>query len=249
MGCQSWAGRKYPPVVYQRVFRHGMGFINNYRAIQERIHQAARAAGRNAGDVVVIAVTKTFPPEVIQQAIDEGISLFGENRVQEARAKMPLLRGNHVFHLIGHLQSNKARDAVALFDMIHSIDSLTTAEKVNIEAGRAGKVQKILVEVNTSGEGTKNGVRPPEAASLCGGIARLENIELMGLMTVGPLTDDRSAIRGSFAMLRALLGEINGATGIYMKELSMGMSSDFEIAVEEGATMVRIGSALFGTRG
>lgn len=225
-----------------------MAFIDNYRRIMETVAAAAGARGRNPDDIRLVAVSKTFPAETIQQAIEEGIVLFGENKIQEAKAKIPLLKGGFEFHLVGHLQSNKARDAVSIFSMIHSIDSASTARRLNREAGKIGKVQKILVQVNTSGEDTKSGVEPPDAPALCREILGLENLELNGLMTIGPFTDDTAEIRRSFASLRELLGEINSELGTDLRELSMGMSSDFTIAVEEGATLLRIGTSIFGSR-
>ncbi|MGL4369980.1 MAG: YggS family pyridoxal phosphate-dependent enzyme, partial [Spirochaetota bacterium] len=151
-------------------------------------------------------------------------------------------------HLIGHLQSNKARDAVRLFDLIHSIDKYETAEKVSQEALAAGKIQKILVQVNTSGEESKNGCTPDDTIEICKKISRLKNIQLMGLMTVGPLTDNEDSIRKAFSLLRTLRDKASAETGLPLNELSMGMSGDFRIAIEEGATMIRIGSAIFGNR-
>ena len=220
----------------------------NYSRITGFVRETALGAGRDPEGIRVVAVSKTVSASVVQEAIDGGIRLFGENRIQEAKAKIPELKGDFAFHLVGHLQSNKARDAVRLFDVIHSIDKIGTAEKVDEEARRAGKVQKVLAQVNTSGEESKAGVTPDGALDLCRAVQGLRNIELLGLMTIGPLTDDESAVRASFAMLRELLEKINGGLGTHMKELSMGMSSDYRIAVEEGATMVRIGTAIFGSR-
>lgn len=225
-----------------------MSIIENYRAIRREIDDIAAAAGRNPADIRIIAVCKTFPEEAIQEAIDGGIALFGENKVQEAKRKLPALRGDFSFHMIGHLQSNKARDAVALFDVIHSIDKLTTAEKVNDEAAKIGKRQKILLQANISGEATKSGIAAGEHIELARAIAALPHLELLGLMTMAPFTDDKSVIRSVFSGARNLLWEINAALGTDYKELSMGMSSDYPIAVAEGATMVRIGTAIFGER-
>ncbi len=219
-----------------------------YRSVLDEIEKVAVRAGRNPEEVKIVAVSKTVPPEVLQEAIDAGIALFGENRVQEAAAKIPRLRGSFAFHLVGHLQSNKAKDAVRLFDMIHSIDKASTAQKVDAEAGKIGKQQKILVQVNTSGEATKSGAAPEETESLCRDVLQCRNLQLCGLMTIGPLTDNENSVRQSFRMLKDLSDSINQSLGISMKELSMGMSSDFPIAVEEGATMVRIGTRIFGAR-
>ena len=225
-----------------------MSFIERYRRIQEKIGTTARAHGRNPDDVSIIAVSKTFPVETIQSAIGEGIRLFGENRIQEARAKIPLLSGDFSFHLVGHLQSNKARDAVRLFELIHSIDSEGTAARVDSEAAKIGKIQDILVQVNASFEDTKSGVAPEGTRALCERILSMKSIRLRGLMTIGPNTGDPGRIRESFKMLRSLRDEIASGLSIELRELSMGMSSDFLIAVEEGATMVRIGTLIFGGR-
>ncbi len=224
-----------------------MGIIDNYKQIKEDIEKIAASAGRNE-EIKIVAVSKTFPASMVQEAIDSGINLIGENKVQEAKGKAAELKGSFSLHLVGHLQSNKARDAVRLFDLIHSLDKSGTAERVNEEAGRINKIQKILVQVNTSGEETKSGAEPADTAKLCSEILKLKNIELLGLMTIGPLTDDAARIGKSFGMLRDLLAEINTKLGISMRELSMGMTSDYAIAVREGATMVRIGSAIFGNR-
>lgn len=225
-----------------------MGVIENYNRILKEIEERAAASGRNSGDIHIIAVSKTFSVDAIQAAIDCGIRLFGENKVQEAKRKIPELKGEYIFHMVGHLQSNKARDAVRFFDMIHSIDSVSTAEKVDQEAARIGKKQKVLIQVNTSGEETKSGVPAGSALELAVAMRGMKNLDLKGLMTMAPFTDDRELIRGTFRSARKLLDDINRAMNTELIELSMGMSSDFRIAVEEGATMVRIGTALFGER-
>jgi len=222
--------------------------FENYTRILGEVNEAASRSGRTPGSVRIVAVSKTVPRDLVQVAIDAGIRLFGENRIQEARAKIPELKGEFSFHLVGHLQSNKSRDAVGLFDLIHSVDKVGTARRIDEEAARAGKRQEILVQVNTSGEVTKNGAAPDETEKLCEAILGLEHVVTRGLMTIGPLEGDEGAVRASFAALRELLGRINGALGVSMTELSMGMSSDYRIAVEEGATIVRIGTAIFGTR-
>jgi len=198
--------------------------------------------------VRIIAISKTFPYEAVQNAIDAGIFLFGENKVQEAKNKIPNLTGNFVFHMVGHLQSNKAKDAVALFDLIHSIDSQSTAERINAEAQKIDKVQKILIQVNAIGEITKSGTEPDEAIRLAEKCLAMKNIELLGFMNIGPLSDDTALIRKSFIKTREILERTNNLLKTSMRELSMGMSGDFEIAIEEGATMVRVGSLIFGER-
>ncbi|MFH0977442.1 MAG: YggS family pyridoxal phosphate-dependent enzyme [Spirochaetota bacterium] len=225
-----------------------MGIFENYRRICGEIERISASAGRNASAVKIVAISKTFPASAIQEAIDHGITLFGENKVQEAKQKTPALKGAFIMHLVGHLQSNKARDAVKMFDLIHSIDKFSTALKTDEEAKKINKVQKILVQVNTSGEDTKSGIEPEEAIKLCKEVSTLKNLELTGLMTIGPLTEDAKSIRSSFRMLKELLERANAELGLNMRELSMGMSSDYGIAVEEGATLLRIGSAIFGQR-
>jgi PLP dependent protein len=225
-----------------------MGIFENYRRICEDVECVSVSAGRSADSIKIIAVSKTFPAGAVQEAIDHGISLFGESKVQEAKHKVAELKGGFAMHLIGHLQSNKAKDAVKIFDLIHSIDKFSTALKTDEEAEKINKIQRILVQVNTSGEDTKTGIQPEETIKICKDILKLKNLELDGLMTIGPLTEDADSIRSSFRMLKELLGEVNAKLGIDMRELSMGMSSDYKIAVEEGATMLRIGSAIFGQR-
>lgn len=225
-----------------------MSIIDNYNHIKAKIQSIANDVGRDPATITLIAVSKTFPPHIIQEAIDNGITLFGENRVQEAKAKIPQLKGNFTIHLVGHLQSNKAKDAVKLFDCIHSIDKLSTAIEVDREAKKINKIQNILIEVNTSGEPSKFGVEPENAIELCRPILDLQNIKCLGLMTIGPLTEDRNRIREAFKQLRLLKEEINATLNVSLHELSMGMSGDFDIAIEEGATMVRIGTAIFGQR-
>lgn len=225
-----------------------MGIRENYRKITDDIGHSAASSGRDPSEIRIIAVTKTHPVETVQAAIDCGIQLFGENRIQEARQKIPELSGDFSFHLIGHLQSNKAREAVELFDLIHSIDKLSTVAKVNREAERIQKVQDVLVQVNTSFEESKSGVKPEETAELCSQISKLDNISLRGLMTIGPFTSDIGKIRNSFRMLKKLQDDIYRTRSLTLTELSMGMSSDYTIAIEEGATMVRVGSAIFGER-
>jgi hypothetical protein len=222
--------------------------FDNYTRIAGEIDEEVSRRGGNPGDVTIVAVSKTVTAEVVREAIGAGLRIFGENRVQEAKSKIDELGGNYSFHLVGHLQSNKARDAVKLFELIHSIDKDGTAARVDEEARRIGKVQKVLVQVNTSGEDTKSGVAPADAEGLCRAVLGLRNIELTGLMTIGPFTDDEKLIRASFVLLRELRDGINLALGCAMVDLSMGMSSDYRIAVQEGATIVRIGTSIFGQR-
>ncbi len=225
-----------------------MSIIENYRKIEESVREAAGSCGRNAEEIRIIAVSKNFPRETVQEAIDSGIELFGENKVKEAKEKIPGLSGTFIMHMIGHLQSNKAKDAVRLFDLIHSLDKRDTAEKINREAEKIEKVQKILIQVNTSGELSKSGTDPENALNIIDAVADMKNTETLGLMTMAPYTRDTALIRDCFRKLKDTLETINSKLGTNMRELSMGMSSDYRIAIEEGATMLRIGTAIFGER-
>lgn len=217
--------------------------------IRGRIAEAAARSARASAQVTLIAVTKTVPADVVAGAVAEGILDLGENRVQEAESKIALegLAGVR-WHLIGHLQGNKAARAVALFDRIHSLDSLALAESVSRRAIAAGRRMPVLIEVNVSGEATKYGVTPDGLASLAESIAPLEGIAFDGLMTVGALVERPEDARAGFARLRELRDETARRIGRPLPHLSMGMSGDFEVAVEEGSTLVRVGTALFGPR-
>ncbi len=222
----------------------------NIDKIKQRIAAACMRASRDPQSVKLMAVTKTVPVERILQAVDAGITLLGENYVQEAREKHELLNGRAQMHLIGHLQTNKAKYAVRLFECIHSVDRLELASELDRRAKAAGRKIDILIEVNVSGEQTKNGVPAVEALKLIRQIAGLENLSIRGLMTMAPFSDDPEASRPYFKALRILSEEIACAEipGVQMEELSMGMTDDFEGAIEEGATIVRIGRAIFGER-
>ncbi|MFW5808035.1 MAG: YggS family pyridoxal phosphate-dependent enzyme [Spirochaetota bacterium] len=225
-----------------------MSVRDNYIYIQSKIAEICAKCGRHPSSVILLPVSKTFPADVVQQAIDDGITIFGENRVQEAQGKIKLLSGDYTFHLIGHLQSNKAATAVELFDCIHSIDKISTARKVAKAAGERNKVQRILLQINTTGEHSKSGADPDDSVHIAREIEQFENLSLEGLMTIGPLTDSREQIRESFALLRKLKETVSDALGRELAHLSMGMSGDYDIAIQEGATIVRIGSAIFGKR-
>jgi pyridoxal phosphate enzyme (YggS family) len=216
---------------------------------RSRIDAAARKAGRAPEEVRLMAVTKGFPREVVLDALGVGLMLFGENRVQEAEAKFADLPGTYETHLIGHLQTNKARAAAALFACVQSIDSLHTAAALDGRCAERGTSIDVLLELNTSGEEAKSGFRSRD--DLLAGldaVGNLPRLRVRGLMTVGPLTDDPKRVRASFAQLRMLFEEVRlGRQGF--DTLSMGMSGDFELAIEEGATLVRLGTALFGARG
>jgi pyridoxal phosphate enzyme (YggS family) len=209
------------------------------RAVSTIADNLARLRAKIPGHVALIAVSKTVPPELIEEALAAGQTLFGESKVQEAKAKIPVVSSRARWHLVGHLQSNKARDAVALFDLIHSVDSVKLAAALNKWADHAGKTQQILLEVNVSGEASKFGFRPEDVPAALDQINALPRLEVRGLMTVPPAGKDA---RPFFRQLRELRDRLG------LPELSMGMSQDFAAAIEEGATMVRIGTAIFGER-
>jgi len=224
-------------------------FADRLQSVRERIRAAAARSGRPGDSVLLMAVTKGFPAKTVEAAMNLGLRDFGENRVQEAETKIPSVTPRPRWHLVGHLQGNKARRAVQLFDSIHSLDSEPLAREVSRRATEAGQRIPCLVEVNTSGEATKFGVPPADAMALLRAVRGLDGIALDGLMTIGPLAGGPEGARGAFRMLAALRAEAQGA-GLLEggAQLSMGMSDDFEIAIEEGATMVRIGTGLFGPR-
>ena len=220
-------------------------------ALLARIQSAAAAAGRAGGGIRLVAVSKTFPSEAIRQAIAAGVSDIGENYIQEARDKFEALQGTAVkWHFIGRLQTNKAKQAVRMFDLIHTLDSYKLALELDRYARRLHKIQPVLIQVNVAGEATKAGVAPEEALSLVRKAAALENIAVKGLMTMPPYFNAPEKVRPFFAALRQLRDRIRHEeiANIGMEELSMGMTGDFEAAVAEGATLVRIGTAVFGER-
>jgi len=224
-----------------------------YDAVMDRIQRAASTCGRSPEAVRLVAVSKTQPAERVLDAIRAGMRVFGENYVQEARAKIDRVSDETVsWHFIGHLQTNKAKYAVPIFDLIHSVDSLKLAREIDKQARKTGKKQKILIQVNLSGELSKSGIDPQHAdvEDLVSHIALLQNVSLCGLMTMPPFFDDPQKARPYFRQLR-LLGERirkQATPGVSMDELSMGMTGDFEAAIEEGATLVRVGTAIFGDR-
>lgn len=226
--------------------------LRNISNVFKRISHAAMRAGRNPEEIKLIAVTKTVSPERIIEAIEAGLRIFGENRVQEAREKIPEILKKCPgitlsWHMIGTLQKNKAKYAVKLFDVIHSVDSKELAIEIHKEAEKTGKIQDTLIEVKLSPEESKHGIRPEELFELLEFTSTLKNLHVMGLMTIPPYSENPEDSRPYFRRLRELF-ELANTKGFQLKELSMGMSGDFEIAIEEGATMVRIGTALFGER-
>jgi hypothetical protein len=216
--------------------------------VRERIRAACRRAGRQEAEIGLVAVSKTHGPEKVREVAACGISVFGENKVQEAASKIPECPGNLTWHLVGHLQRNKAAKAVELFDLIHSVDSLRLIEAIDRVAADMGKTARVLLEVNVSGEGTKFGLKPEEVAGVLSAANKLARVEIRGLMTMPPLTENPEDARPYFRRLRELRDSLRGATGHALAELSMGMSHDFEVAIEEGAHWIRVGTALFGER-
>lgn len=225
-----------------------MSLVEKFREIEDQIAQSCHKAGRKPEEIRLITVTKTHPRETVQQVIDLGYPDIGENRVQEILEKVPLLSGNKVVHLVGHLQSNKVNKVVPLVDWIHSIDSEKILDRVAQQCEQLNKKVSVLIQVNTSHEETKSGCAPEEAFALCEKAARNRWLLFRGLMCIGPLGGDEAAIRKSFITLRTIGRECKQLTGQPF-ELSMGMSDDFSIAIEEGSTMVRIGSRILGQRG
>ena len=225
-----------------------MDLAANLEAVRHRIAAVCQRAGRDANSVTLVAVTKTQPPEVVTEASKAGLILFGENKVQEAKAKIPLCPGHLRWHMIGHLQSNKCRDAVALFQMIESVDSLHLAEEISRRADQAGKTMPILLEVNAVGEASKFGYPPEQLLAELSQVNALPRIEVHGLMGVPPWTPDPEKVRPVFRQLRELKERCEQILGAPLPQLSMGMTGDFEVAIEEGATIIRVGTALFGAR-
>jgi pyridoxal phosphate enzyme (YggS family) len=221
----------------------------NLEGIREKISRAASRSGRPADAITLVAVSKTFPADAIRAAYQLGLRHFGENRVQEWESKQPQLADlAATWHLIGHLQSNKARRAANLFHRVDSLDSPGLAQKLNAAAAAERKRLQLLIEVHLGGEETKSGVAEADLPALAESVAALQHIELLGLMTIPPYSDEPDRVRPYFQKLRELRDSTSGRIGKPLPVLSMGMSHDFEIAIEEGATEVRIGTALFGGR-
>jgi len=218
--------------------------------IREIIAETASRAGRDPSDVKLMAVTKSVDDERIMEAIEAGADMIGENYVQEAKRKIEKMGRKVPWHMIGHLQTNKAKYAVRLFDLVHSVNRIGLAQELARRSSQAGLVSRVLIEVNLSGEPTKSGAPPDQALSLIRECSRIPGLSIQGLMTMAPWSDNPEDARPFFRGLRQLRDRISGEKieGISMKELSMGMSDDFQVAIEEGATIVRIGRRLFGER-
>ncbi|HTO71631.1 MAG TPA: YggS family pyridoxal phosphate-dependent enzyme [Myxococcota bacterium] len=228
------------------------GLAARLAELRARIDARARKAGRDPAAVKLLAVTKTHPPERVLEAVSAGLRAFGENRVQEADAKIPAVAAAAgvplEWHLVGSLQRNKAARAAALFDVVHSVDRAPLAAALERGAAAAGRHIQVLLQVNVDAEPQKGGAAPAELAELARAVDACAHLRLVGLMTVPRACADPEEVRPSFARMRSLLGELNRGRAVPLAELSMGMSDDFEVAVEEGATWLRIGTALFGAR-
>ena len=222
----------------------------NLKTVESNIVRACERSGRNRADVTLIAVSKTKPVEQMEEAMAAGMRTFGENKVQEIIKKQPYFPDDVDWHMIGHLQRNKVRQIAGKVAMIHSVDSLRLAEQIQKEYEAIGKVAKILIEVNIAREETKLGLMPEETEAVIREAAKMGNIEVRGLMTIAPYVEDPQENRVHFCNLRKLLVDINSKNidNVNMTELSMGMTGDYEIAIEEGATFVRVGTGIFGSR-
>ena len=222
---------------------------NNIRIIKEKIKKAALKTNRNPEKIKLVAVTKTVTIEQIKEAINAGIKIIGENKVHEAKEKYHILTAEIEWHLVGHLQTNKVKYAVEIFDLIHSVDSVKLAKEINKRSLQFGKISNVLIEVNVSGEDTKYGIKPEEAELFIKKISEFPRISVRGLMTIAPMVKDKEETRPYFGKLRELSEEIKSKNirNVKMDYLSMGMTEDFEIAIEEGANMVRIGRGIFGS--
>ncbi|MEW6411195.1 MAG: YggS family pyridoxal phosphate-dependent enzyme [Candidatus Zixiibacteriota bacterium] len=220
----------------------------NLIELHGRIAEACEKYDRDADDITIVAVTKTHPAAIIKTAVAAGIHNIGESKIQEAEPKILEVGQIARFHLVGHLQTNKVKRAVELFDVIQSVDSHRLADEINRRAGEIQRTIECYIEVNTSGESQKFGVEPDECLDLISEVHRMENINLTGLMTVGPNVDDDEPVRDSFRLCHNLFKQAQDIVGDDFDTLSMGMTYDFPLAIAEGATMIRIGTALFGQR-
>jgi len=223
--------------------------VDRLAAVRTAVADAAARAGRAADEIELVAVSKTHPPEAVIEAIDAGQLLFGESRVQEARAKIPLLPGRARWHFIGHLQRNKIRHALGLgFELLHGIDTLDIARDLDRIASEAGAFPKLLLEVNVAGESSKFGFSPHNLRAQMEELLSFERLQIEGLMTIAPLAPTAEASRPHFVTLRELRDALQTEFRVPLPRLSMGMSGDYAVGVEEGATLVRVGTAIFGTR-
>lgn len=220
----------------------------NLNRVKNEIAQAAQVSGRNVTDIELIAVTKTHPAEIVREAVGAGQTLFGESKVQEARVKIPLLPSNLRWHFIGHLQKNKVRHALPLFEMIHSVDSLDLAQAIDRIADENGLHPRILLQINVAGEGSKFGFKAKTLRAELEPLLMLPRLSIEGLMCIPPLAEEAEASRKYFVELRELRDALEEEFQVKLPQLSMGMTNDYKVAVEEGATLVRVGTAIFGER-
>lgn len=224
--------------------------IENWKRVQKRVETAAIRAGRDPSEIKIIAVGKTKPAAILREAVQAGVTILGENRIQEAWQKYQELGKIAAWHLVGHLQTNKVKRALQIFDVIHSVDSVYLAAEINRRCDQLDRTVEILIEVKTSDEPTKFGIDPEQTPELVAKISTFPNLKLIGLMTLGKWTTNEKEVRNCFQLLVRTKEKVktSNVSDINLEHLSMGMSGDFEWAIEEGATMVRIGTAIFGTR-
>jgi pyridoxal phosphate enzyme (YggS family) len=220
----------------------------NLERVREQIARAAAKVGRAASDIELVAITKTHPAEQVREAIEAGQNLFGESRVQEARAKIPELPSNVRWHFVGHLQKNKIRHALPLFELVHSVDSLGLAQDMNRIAEEEAMHPRVLLEVNVAGEGSKFGFQPDKLCEQMEELLSLPRLSILGLMTIPPLAEEAEGSRKYFVQLHELRDRLQTEFRVDLSQLSMGMTQDYPIAIEEGATLVRVGTAIFGER-
>src|SRR5437867_1410945 len=226
-----------------------MGDIQKHlERVRAQIAEAAKKSGRQPADVELVAITKTHDAERVREAHEAGQQVFGESRVQEARAKIPELPSNLRWHFVGHLQKNKIRHALPLFELVHSVDSLALAEDIDRIAEEEGMHPRVLLEVNVAGEGSKFGFSPEKLRDQMEGLLALPRLSILGLMTIPPLAEEAEASRKYFVQLRELRDRLQTEFRVNIAKLSMGMTQDFPVAIEEGATLVRVGTAIFGER-
>jgi pyridoxal phosphate enzyme (YggS family) len=225
-----------------------VSIAENLEYVQEQIAQAAAKAGGDVKDIELVAITKTHPADKVREAVEAGQTLFGESRVQEARAKIPELSSNIRWHFVGHLQKNKVRQALPLFEMIHSVDSLALAQGINRIAEEEGLYPRVLLEVNVAGEGTKFGFAPDVLRGQMEALLSLPRLSIEGLMCIPPPAVESEDSRKFFVQVRELRDSLEKEFSLKLPQLSMGMTQDFAIGIEEGATLVRVGTAIFGER-
>jgi len=225
-----------------------MDLAANIKSVQDRIAAACARAGRDPSAIVLVAVSKGHAPELVAEAARCGLTLFGENKVQEAKAKIPLCSNRLRWHMIGHLQSNKCRDAASLFEMVQSVDSLRVAEDLNKRAEQLSRRLPVLLEINVAGEASKFGYPPDRMLGELQQLNKFPRLEIHGLMAIPPWAPDPEKVRPMFNYLQDLKAQAEQVLGAPLPQLSMGMSGDFEVAIEEGSTMIRVGTAIFGER-